>query len=112
MTRRSAKRVYFTIVAALTASGFLTVCTLGQVVRRHRTEARLAAAAIEEGESRFLVRESGGRIAVFRDGGEKPYLLLDMLPSLLSEQDRELLAEGLYFSSEQELRQFIEDISS
>jgi hypothetical protein len=112
MTRRSAKRVYFTIVAALTASGFLTVCTLGQVVRRHRTEARLAAAAIEEGEPRFLVRESGGRIAVFRDGGEKPYLLLDILPSLLSEQDRELLAEGLYFSSEQELRQFIEDISS
>ncbi|WP_028520856.1 hypothetical protein [Ruminococcus flavefaciens] len=112
MTRRSAKQIYFTLVAALTASGFITVCTLGQAVRRHKTEVRLAAAAIEEGEPRFLVRESGGRIAVFRNGDEKPYLLLDMLPSLLSEQDREQLAEGLYFSSEQELRQFIEDISS
>ena len=112
MTIKSIKRVYFVMAAALTVSGFITVCTLGQTVRRHRTEVRLAAAAIEDDAPLFTVRESGGRIAVFRKDSEKPYLLVDVLPSLLSEQDRELLAEGIYFSSEQELRQFIEDISS
>ena len=112
MTLRRAKTAYFILLGALTVSGFITVCTLGQTVRRHRVETRLAAAAVEHSAPRFVVRETGGRIAVFRGEDEKPYLLLDVQPSLLSEQDRELLSQGLYFATEQELRQFIEDVSS
>ena len=33
MTLKNAKKIYFTLVAAVTVSGFLTVCTLGQAVR-------------------------------------------------------------------------------
>ena len=58
MTIKSVKRVYFVMAAALTVSGFITVCTLGQTVRRHRTEVRLAAAAIDEEAPLFTVRES------------------------------------------------------
>lgn len=113
MTLKNAKRIYFTLVAAVTASGFLTLCTLGQAVRRKKVETRLAAAAIEhEAQPLYIVRESGGRAAVFRSGEDKPYLLIDIDTALLSDCDRAQIAEGLYFTSESELRRFIEDISS
>lgn len=111
MTYRSAKRIYFMIMAAVTVSGFLMVCTMGRTILRKRQETLLTA-AIEENVPEYTVRESRGRIAVFRRDEEKPYLLVDCDPALLSDYDREQLAAGLYFSSEQQLRQFIEDISS
>ncbi|MBP5432736.1 hypothetical protein [Ruminococcus sp.] len=112
MTYRRAKRIYFTLVTAAVIAVFIVVCTLGQEVHRKRVEARLAAAAVHEGRQGFIVRESGGRAAVFRNGEEKPYLLIDVELPLLSDFDREALYEGIYISSEKELRQFIEDISS
>ena len=112
-TLKSAKSIYFIMLTGITISGFMTICTLGQTVRRHNIETRLAAVAAEqEEESLFVVRESGGRAAVFCRDSEKPYLLIDVDLSLLSDYDREKLEDGIYFSSEMELRQFIEDISS
>ena len=112
MTYRRVKRIYFTLVSALVAAVFLTVCTLGQEVRRKRVETRLAAATLRSGEPGFVVRDNGGRAAVFRNGEDKPYLLIDVELSLLSDYDREALADGIYIGNEKELRQFIEDISS
>ena len=48
MTYRSAKKVYFMVVSAVTVSAFMIICTLGQAVRRKKVETRLAAAAIEQ----------------------------------------------------------------
>ena len=113
MTLKSMKRIYFTLLTAVTISGFMTVCTLGQSVRRHNIETRLAAAAVEQNEEPlYTVRESGGRAAVFRRGSEKPYLLIDVDISMLSDYDREMLSDGISFSSDSALRQFIEDITS
>ena len=112
MTLKDAKRIYFTFVAAVTVSGFFTVCTLGRALQKRRTETRLAAVSVSDEEPEFLVCESGGRAAVFRRDEEKPYLLIDVDLALLSDYDREALAEGMYFKNERELRQFIEDISS
>lgn len=113
MRLKRAKTVYFIMVGALTVSGFITVCTLGQTVRRHRVETKIAAAAAEQHEAPlYIVRETGGRVAVFRDGEAEPFMYVDVLPSLLTEQDRALLREGLCFGTEQGLRRFIEDISS
>ncbi len=110
---KSAKMIYFTLLTAITISGFMTICTLGQTVRRHNIETRFAAAAVEQEEDPlYVVRESGGRAAVFRRGAEKPYLLIDVDISLLSDYDREMLAEGIGISSDSELRQFIEDVTS
>ena len=111
MTYRSAKRIYFSLVGAVAFSGFLTVCTMGRTVLRKRQETLLTA-AVEESVPEYTVRESGGRVAVFRRDEEKPFLLVDCDPVMLSDYDRKQLAEGLSFSSEQTLRQFIEDISS
>ena len=113
MTYRNAKRIYFTFAAALVISGFLIVCTLGRTVYRNRVETRLAAAAaVREKAPQFVVRESGGRAVVFRNGEEKPYLTIDVDLALMTDYDRKALSEGIYFDDSSKLRQFIEDISS
>lgn len=112
MTLKNAKRIYFTLLAAVTVSGFVTICTLGQTVHRSKVETRLAAAVEQQTLSGYVVRESGGRIVVFKNGSEKPYIYVDYDMTLLSDYDRELIFDGLYLSDDAELRQFIEDISS
>ncbi len=111
MVQNNAKKIYYTILTAITVAGFITVCTLGQSVRRHKLETKLTA-ALEQNLPKYLIREESGRAAVFRNGSEEPYLLLDVDMALLSDYDRALLGDGIYFSSESELRQYIEDISS
>lgn len=112
MTLKNAKKIYFTLLAAVTVSGFVVICTLGQTVHRSKVETRLAAAVEKQVSSGYVVRESSGRIVVFKDGSEKPYIYVDYDVSLLSDYDREQLFGGLYFSTEAELRRYIEDISS
>ena len=112
MTYRNAKRIYFTLVAAAAVSCFLIVCTLGRTVHDSRVETRLAAASVSEKAHGFVVRESGGRAAVFRNGEEKPYLLIDIDLALMSDFDRKELAKGIYLENDRELKRFIEDISS
>lgn len=112
MTYRNAKRIYFTLVAAVTASGFLIVCTLGRTVHKSRVETRLAAASASEKAPEYVVRESGGRAAVFRNGEEKPYLLIDIDLALMSDYDRKELSRGIYLENDRELKRFIEDMSS
>lgn len=112
MTYRDAKKIYFTLVSAVTVSGFLIVCTLGRTVHESRVETRLAAVSVNEKAPEFVVRESGGRAAVFRNGEDKPYLLIDIDLALMSEFDREELSRGIYLEDDRELKRFIEDISS
>ena len=112
MTYRSVKKIYFTMVSAITVSACMVICTLGQAVQKRKAETRLAAAAIEQEAHGYTVRECGGRAAVFRCGGDEPYIFIDVDMSLLSDMDREQLLSGISFDTEQELRRFIEDISS
>lgn len=112
MTYRNAKKIYFTIVFAITVSAFMVICTLGQAVRKKKVETRLAAAAIEQDTPEYTVREYGGRAVVFRYGSDEPYIFIDVDMSLLSDLDRQQLARGISIDTENELRQFIEDMSS
>ncbi len=112
MTYRNAKKIYFTMVTAITVSAFMVICTLGQAVRKKKVETRLAAAAIEQDTPEYTVREYGGRAVVFRCGSDEPYIFIDVDMSLLSDMDRQQLSKGISFDTEHELRQFIEDISS
>lgn len=112
MMYRNAKRIYFILVAAAAISSFLIVCTLGRTVYENRVENRLAAASLNEKVPEYVVRESGSRAAVFRNGDDKPYLFIDIDLALMSEFDKKELSKGIYLDNERELKRFIEDISS
>ena len=112
MEMRFDRRIYFTLVSAVTAAGFIVICTLGQTVHSHKVETRLAAAADEEKEPLYTVREYEGRIGVFCRGNAQPFRYAQADPGLLPDYDREQLREGIGFDNEEELRAYLEDMES
>ena len=106
------KRLFLTMFAALTASGFIMVCAMGQSNRVRRVGAKQAAAQTEPAPPLYTVAEYEGRIAVFRRGMSEPCKYIDFDISLLSDYDREQLAGGIPMESEAELRSYIQDMTS
>ncbi|MBQ6180065.1 MAG: hypothetical protein IJK31_00060 [Ruminococcus sp.] len=106
------KRVYFTVVSAMTISGFITICTMGQGVKKYRAEMKLAAAATEPAEPLYTVREYNGRAGIFCRGNSEPFRYADINMFLLPDSDREQLREGIGFEDEEELRVYLEDMES
>lgn len=106
------RRSFFALLTALTVSGFIVICTLGQSVHRQRVAAKLSGAVPELIQPECVVREYNGRIGIFRGGSETPARIIDYDVSLLSEFDRAELRKGLVIETEAELRQLIEDLAS
>ncbi len=106
------RKVFFTIFTAVTVSGFITICTLAQTVRHNKIQTKFAANVPEIVQPECIVREYNGKIGVFRGTGDKPYKVIDYDVSLLSDYDREELTDGIVMESEEELRKFIEDMST
>lgn len=112
MTRALDRRIYLTLMTALTLSGFIVICTLGQSIHRQKVASRISAEVPELPAAVCEVREYNGRIGVFRSGSSTPYRIIDYDISLMSEFDREQLGEGVVMETEDELRRFIEDIAT
>lgn len=113
MKKSADMRIFFTLLTAVTISGFIVICTLGQKVHSERVEAKLSSVIETERPSDIItVREYDGRVCVFIGESPAPYRTLDVDVSLLSDYDRELLREGIRMESEADLRRFIEDIST
>lgn len=112
MLRYFDRRSFFTLLTALTVSGFIVICTLGQSVHRQRVSAKLSEAVPELIQPECVVREYNGRIGIFRGGSDTPARVIDYDVSLLSDFDRAQLMKGLVIETEGELRQLIEDLAS
>ncbi len=106
------KRIYLIIMIAITVSGFIIICTLGQSLHREKMAARLSDISAAEAVDISIIREYNGRIGIFREGSSKPYRVIDYDFSLLSDYDKEQLLEGVVIESDSELQQFIEDIAT
>lgn len=106
------KKIYLMVMTAITISGFIIICTLGQSMHRERMAARLSDISAAEQVSISIIAEYEGRIGVFREGSSKPYRVIDYDFSLLSDYDKAQLTEGVVIESDHELQQFIEDIAT
>ncbi len=112
MMRSLDKRIFLLLMTAITVSGFIVICTLGQSIQRQKTALRAADSVPELPAAECTVREYKGKIGVFRGESEIPYRIIDYDFSLLSEYDREQLSDGILIESDRELQQFIEDIAT
>ncbi len=110
MKKIISKKIFFTIFTAVTISGFIVICTLAQTVHHEKIQTKFTANEVLQPEC--IVREYDGKIGVFRGNGDKPYKIIDYDISLLSDYDRKELADGIIMESDEELRKFIEDIST
>lgn len=105
------RKIFFIIITAIAVSGFIIICTLAQSVRNTKIQTKFASNVPEVVQPECIVREYNGKIGVFRGSGDKPYKVIDYDVSLLSEYDREQISGGIVMESDEELRQFIEDMS-
>lgn len=106
------KRIFFTLMAAATISGFIVICTLGQATQHRRAAAKHAEIARSLPEVKFVVREYEGRIGVFRGDCSVPYRVSGCELSLISDYDRQMLAEGISFRTEDELNEYLNDLTT
>lgn len=112
MTGSLDKRIYLTIMTAITISGFIVICTFGQSLHRQRLASKISETPPSLPAAVCIVKEYNGRIGVFKGESAVPYRVIDYDFSLLSEYDREQLTEGIIIKSDRELQQFIEDIAT
>lgn len=106
------KKIYLTLMTAITVSGFIVICTMGQSLHRQRLAAKISDIPAELPAAICTVREYNGRIGVFKGESHSPYRIIDYDFSMLSEYDKEQLAYGVVIKSDSELQQFIEDIAT
>lgn len=99
-------------MTAITVSGFIVICTMGQSLHRQRLASKISDIPAEMPAAVCTVREYNGRIGVFKGDSMMPYRVIDYDFSLLSDYDKEQLYEGIAIESDYELQQFIEDIAT
>lgn len=67
------------------------------------------AAASQQNESLYIVKEYNGHIGVFRDGDKLPFEEIDIDVSIFPEEDQKLLHDGIQARGTAELTRVIED---
>lgn len=72
---------------------------------------RINAGVKTESESLYILREYNGLVALFENGKNTPREVYDVLVSDLPETDIAALKAGICISSDEQLRQVIEDYS-
>lgn len=112
MLKKIDKRIFFTLMTAVTISGFIIICTLGQSVHRQKVAARTSVSAPKIEQPECIVRVYEGKIGVFMGSSKIPYRVIDYDISLLSEFDREQLMKGVTMETDYELNRFLEDIAT
>ena len=112
MIRSLDKKIYLTLMTAITVSGFIVICTMGQSIHRQRLAAKISDVPAELPAVVCTVREYNGRIGVFKGDSRLPYRVIDYDFSRLSDYDKEQRYEGITIESDYEMQQFIEDIAT
>ena len=71
-----------------------------------------AQQTVSDESRRFVMGERRGRIAVWREGEEEPFMMTDTLIYSLPKADRSKLTRGIVITGESELRKLLEDYCS
>jgi len=113
MGKTADKRIFFTFLVSLVISGFIVISSIEKSVHAQRQYAETASAEETVTEPLVItVKEYEGKIGAFRGNSPVPFKIIDYDVSLLSEFDRSQLKSGIIMQSEEQLRQFTEDIST
>ena len=74
--------------------------------------AAVSSSQIQKQPVRYIMRNHGGRLAVFEAQEDSPRLVFDVYINTLPEYDQELLQEGVSVEGEDALTKLIEDYIS
>ena len=109
--------VHYAIVYLITVSLMISAVIV-LVPAAHSVEmaksARIAQLAAEQpaSEPAFLLKAYDGRLALWREGAERPYRILNAELWLLSETDRQAVESGIRTETEADLLRLLEDLGA
>lgn len=110
---RTRYRELYLLLTAAVISAVLLLVSAGRSVEREKSAAAAKAAAMtERAPVRFVLGLYGDRLALYREGSERPYQVLDTEAWLLPDDDRAALAQGIVVDTEAELRALLEDLTA
>lgn len=104
----------YLMVTAMAISAVIILVSAAKGVERKKAAALIRRAAMADRERTigFVLGESNGHLALYRENSTKPYRILEMETYLLSEADLQALQEGIVVETEEELERLLEDWDS
>ena len=98
------------ILIAVTGAVLISSVLIGSFAAGSAVSDTAASRTAEE--KAYVISVDSGRVAVFRDGEDKPFMVTDTFVNSLPKTDRLELENGVRVSGERELRKAIEDYCS
>ena len=105
------KLVLIVVTGAILISCVLISSIMGGSAEKNAA-AEPSAQSETKAESRYVLSSQNGRLVVFKDGGDKPFLVTDTFVNSLPKSDRIRLENGVEVEGERELQKAIEDYCS
>ncbi len=90
----------------------MALVIIGAQYQLKSDELELSRTQTKTAENVYLLKESGGRLSVFREGESLPMLTTDTLVRDLPLRDREKLKSGFEVTGDKSLRAALEDYCS
>ena len=125
MKRFSKKSALTVLLAGMAAAAVIMLTALWSTVRSRKIRAdnvpdrlpELTAAVTEvtevtEEEVGYYLKEYEGELAVFRGDSSTPYRKLGTPLNFMTQEDKNILKQGIYVRTERELKRLIEDYTS
>lgn len=100
------------ILIVLTGAILISCVLISTIVTGTAAAQNTSAGQIVTEENSFVIGIENGRVAVFRDGEEKPFIVTDTYANTLPKIDRDELEKGVKIRGEKELQKAIEDYCS
>lgn len=103
----------FMVLVSLMVCAVIVMVPAAHSIEQYKSD-RIAQLAANQPipEPGFMIKASGDRLALWREGADKPYRVLDAELWLLSEADRQAVEEGVTVATEEELRRLLEDLGA
>ena len=100
------------LLPVMAFSALLVCVSAGKSVEYEKSATIARQAVRKTEEPGFVLGESEGHLALFREGSERPYQILDTEVWLLPEADRQAVAAGIHVEDEAALRRLLEDMDA
>ncbi len=105
MKSKHAKILIFSFVCLFTLA--ILYMNLSNSIEKQKIKEQIPVA-----QDYYTVKEYDGKVAVYKNNDTVPSTVFDAYTSLLPEQDRELLKQGIRVKTDEELQKVIEDFTS
>ena len=96
----------------ITGTILIACVMIGSLASQSAAQTPSESVSAEISTEGYVIKESGGRVAVFKQGEEKPLMITETYLNNLPKTDAEKLKKGVPAEDKKQLRKLLEDYCS